>query len=70
MVENLVGTSIAQLEKLELRILFYKRINSVCDSNFNTIKNKNGRAICGLSMGGFGLYILVQSIQLFSAHLH
>ena len=33
---------------------FIKELIPFIDSNFATVKNKNGRAICGLSMGGFG----------------
>lgn len=47
---------------------FIKELIPFVDSNFNTIKNKNGRAICGLSMGGFGaLHFGAKHPQLFSS---
>jgi len=45
-----------------------KELVGFIDNSFNTIKNREGRAVCGLSMGGHGaLYLSIRHQDIFGA---
>jgi S-formylglutathione hydrolase FrmB len=54
--------------KMKYETYITKELITFIDSNYSTINNRKGRAICGLSMGGHGaLYLSMRHSDLFGA---